>query len=134
MKQQIARSVLWIVSSRVGVQSASLLLTLLIARLLHPADYGIVALAGVFTTTLATIAELGLGAAIVQFPDPDRAELNTMFWLTALTASLGYLALYLSAPTIASWFGNPGLSDVIRVTGLGLPLVCLRTVPDGPLS
>lgn len=134
MKQQIARSVLWIVSSRVGVQSVSLLFTLLIARLLHPADYGLVALAGFFTNTLATIAELGLGAAIVQFPDPDRAELNTIFWLTALNASLGYLALYVSAPTIAGWFGDPELSDVIRATGLGLPLACLRTVPDGLLS
>jgi O-antigen/teichoic acid export membrane protein len=133
MKDRIARSVFWIVWSRGAVQLVSFFSTLVVARLLSPADYGLMALTGVWTFGIAVIAELGLGVAIVQFPDLEARELNTCFWLIAGTAGVGYLALYASAPTIAAWFAVPSLGSVLRVAGLSLALVAIRAVPDGLL-
>lgn len=133
MKDRIARSVFWIVWSRGGIQFLSFLSTLLVARLLNPSDYGLMALAGMWTTTVALVAEMGLGAAIIQFRDLDDRELNSCFWLTMGVAGMGYLALYAAAPAIAVWFAAPMLSDVLRAAGLALPLAAIRIVPDSLL-
>ena len=133
MKDRVARSLFWVVWSRGVVQVASLLSALLVARLLNPADYGLMALAGVWTCAMALIGELGLGAAIVQFRYLEDRELNACFWLVVAMAGFGYLVLYASAPAIAAWFDSPMLSDVLRVAGVSLPLVALRTVPDSLL-
>ena len=109
MKDRIARSVFWIVWSRTGVQIVSFVSTLVVARLLSPADYGLMALAALFTSTIASFVELGLGAAIIQFRDLEEAELSACFWLTIGLATLGYLGLYAAAPKIALWFGSPTL-------------------------
>ena len=133
MKDRIARSLFWVVWSRGAVQLISLLSTLVVARLLTPADYGLMALAGVWTYAIALIGDLGLGAAIVQFRDLDERELNACFWLVVGMAGIGYLALYTSAPAIASWFASPLLADVLRVAGVSLLLISLRIVPDSLL-
>ena len=133
MKDRIAKSVFWMTWSRVALQGISLLSTIMVARLLSPTDYGLMALAGIWTGTIAVLAELGLGAAIVQFRDLDDRELNTCFWLTMSLAGLGYAALYMASPVLATWFDSPRLSAVLRVAGLALPLVALRVVPDGLL-
>jgi O-antigen/teichoic acid export membrane protein len=101
--------------------------------MLAPSDYGVMALAGIWTMSVSMLAELGLGAAIIQFRDLEKRDLNSCFWLTMSIACAGYLALYAFAPLIASWFDNPVLSDVLRVSGLSLILVALGVVPDSLL-
>ena len=133
MRDRIARSLVWVVWSRGVVQILSLASTLLVARLLTPEDYGVMALAAMWTYIILMVAELGLGAAIVQFRDLDERELNTCFWLTLGLAGFGYFVLYAAAPAIGAWFGNPTLSPVLRVLGLTLPLAALRAVPDAML-
>ena len=133
MKDRIVKSVFWIVWSRGAVQVLSFLSTLVVARLLSPADYGLMALAGMWTFVISLVAELGLGAAVVQFRDVEECEVNTCFWLTMSMAGTGYLALYAAAPALAAWFVNPMLSDVLRVAGLSLPLIAVRIIPDSLL-
>lgn len=133
MKDRLARSAAWLVWSKGAVQLISFLSVLLVARLLHPADYGLMALAGIWMGMMALISEMGLGAAIIQFRDLDAAELNACFWLTMTVATAGYVGLYGAAPLIAVWFSAPRLSDVLRVVGLVLPLMAVRVVSDSLL-
>ncbi len=67
MKDRIANSVFWIVWSRGVLQIVSFVATLVVARLLSPADYGLMALAMIWTAILSKMGELGLSAAIVHF-------------------------------------------------------------------
>jgi O-antigen/teichoic acid export membrane protein len=133
VKDRIAKSVFWMAWSRVVLQAVSFLSSVLVARLLSPLDYGLMALAGIWISFIGLLTELGLGSAIVQFRDLDDRELNTCFWLTMGVATLGYGTLYAAAPLIAQWFGSPRLSTVLRVVGLTLPLIAVRLVPDGLL-
>jgi teichuronic acid exporter len=94
----------------------------LVARRLVPADYGVMALAGMFIAMAGVLAEMGLGAAIVQFRDLDRRDLDTCFWINVTLATLIYAVLALSASVIAGWFAVPDLAKVLRVLALGLPL------------
>lgn len=133
MKDRIAKSVFWIVWTRGGVQVLSFLSTLLVIRLLSPSDYGLMALAGMWTATLSLLTEMGLGAAIIQFREIDDRDLNACFWITLGLGVLGYGMLYAIAPWSADWFKSPELTAVLRVSGLSLPLIALRTVPDSLL-
>jgi O-antigen/teichoic acid export membrane protein len=133
LRDRIAKSVFWITWSRLFLQGASLLSTVVVARLLSPSDYGLVAMAGICTGIVSFLAELGLGAAIVQYRDLSARDLNSCFWLTMSIAVVGYSAVYVTAPLVAWWFDTPLLADVLRVAALTLPLVALRVVPDGLL-
>jgi len=133
VKERIARSVFWIVWSRGVIQTLSFLSTLLVARLLSPSDYGIMAAAGVWTSTIFLLTELGLGAAVIQFRDLQEEELNACFWFTVTAATGAYGVLYLAAPWIATWFGMPMLSSILRVLGLNLLLAAFRIVPESLL-
>ncbi len=134
IKDRVAKSIFWMVWSRGGVQLISAASSILIARLwLEPSDYGLMAIVGIWTTTMGMIAELGLGAAIIQFRDLEKEELNACFWLIFGIGVAGYLGLFLSAPFVAQWFGNPMLSDLLRVAGLTLPLISFSVVPDSLL-
>src|SRR6185295_17394303 len=109
IKSRIAKSIFWLVWSRGVIQVISFVTTLLVARLLNPADYGLMALAAVWTGILALVCELGLGAAVVQFRDLSARELNFCFYLMNAMAWLTYAALYAAAPAIAAWFDSPAL-------------------------
>ena len=114
-------------------QIISFMVTLFVTRLLAPEDYGLIALASIWTFTVSMLAEMGLGAAIIQFRDLDERELNTCFWLMVSVAILGYILLFLSSPNIAEWFNSPKLASVLRVMGLTLPIIAIRVVPDSIL-
>ena len=133
MRNRIARATFWVVWSRGVMQGISLISTLIIARLLSPEAFGLMAFAAVWTGALAFVAELGLGAAIVQFRDLRDAELNACFWLITGLSILGYVALYASAPAIATLFANDALSGFLRVVALTVPLVAVRIVPESLL-
>src|SRR5207249_2204737 len=107
VKERLASSVFWITWSRGVGQLVSFLSTLLVVRLLSPADYGLMAMAGIWTGILSLLNEMGMGAAIVQFQELEDDELNSCFWLTMSVAVLGYLALYLAAPSLETWFSTP---------------------------
>jgi teichuronic acid exporter len=133
MKERIVKSVFWMVWSRGGVQVLSFISTLLVARWLSPGDYGLMALVGIWTSTIAMVADMGLGWAIVQFEDVKEGELESCFWLTLLSTGAAYLSLYALAPTIAGWFESPQLAVVLRVTSVSLLLFAFRLVPDAML-
>jgi O-antigen/teichoic acid export membrane protein len=133
MKDRIAQSIFWMTWSKGIVQVLSFLSTILVARLLNPSDYGLMALAGIWTHSLGLLAEMGLGSAIVQFRDLDRGELNACFWLTMGAAGTAYLALYAAAPTVAVWFNAPRLCDILRVASISMLLIAVRLVPDSLL-
>lgn len=133
LKARLAHSIFWLAWSRGVVQLLSFATTVLVARILVPADYGVMALASVFITTASLLSDMGLGRAIIQFRDLDRQELDTCFWITVTAAAIAYAVLFLSASVIAGWFAVPRLADVLPVLGLALPLSACSVVSDGLL-
>jgi len=133
LKARVARSVFWLAWSRGVVQLLSFVTTILVARILVPADYGVMAIASVFTGMGGILAEMGLGRAIIQFRDLDRREIDTCFWITMTVAMIAYAVLSLGAPIIARWFGVPRLADVLPVLAVVLPLTACSIVSDSLL-
>ena len=133
MNHRVAKSVFWLVWSRGFIQLISFGSTVVVARILQPSDYGIMALATIFTGILLLISEVGSGATVMQFRDLSEGELNLCFWFTFSLSLFSYGALFIAAPFIADWFAVPALERVLRWLGLLMPIEAIHTVPDGLL-
>jgi O-antigen/teichoic acid export membrane protein len=133
LRTRVARSIFWLAWSRGMLQLLSFATTVLVARVLVPADYGVMALAGIFIGTAGMLTEMGLAGAIVQFRDLGRRELNTCFWIIMTLAIIAYAVLALGASVIAEWFAVERLAEVLPILALALPVTACSIVSDSLL-
>ncbi|QDX27466.1 lipopolysaccharide biosynthesis protein [Sphingomonas suaedae] len=120
MKRRVLKAAGWNLAE-IGVKNGlALAFTIVLARLLTPADFGLVAMLSMFVGIATTLAEGGLGAALIQTPKPSETDKSTLFW-----AQLG-LALVLGAalaglgPWLAAWFDQPVLTPLAIAYGVNL--------------
>ncbi len=103
--------------------------TLVMARLLSPADYGLMAIALVVIGFVAFFNEVGIGSAIVQKPKPTASEVNGCFAIALMASvALSLLTFLLSGP-VAVFFGNPRLEPIVAVLSIAFILGAFGTVP-----
>ena len=107
----------------------SLCSTLLLARLLTPEDFGLMAMASTVTGLIGFFNEIGLGAAIVQRKQVSKEELNGCFAISVLAS--GFLCLLVIAISwpVADFFNMPALQRLLAVLGFGFFFGALNTVP-----
>lgn len=107
----------------IGAQTLKMVLqfaaVIILTRLLHPAAFGMVAMAAAIYAALEVLKELGLSAATIQKPDLKQAEVSALFWMNTSAGAVIALALFLAAPLIASFYGQPELVDITRWLALG---------------
>ena len=118
-------------ASRLGAQ---LLSVLILARLLLPSDYGLVAMAAVVTGFASLFRDFGTAAAIIQKPDPSPQLLDSVFWLNVAFGVGLAVMLGLLAPLIAFAFAEPRLKEVLWVLLFTFPTVSLGAVHQALLE
>jgi O-antigen/teichoic acid export membrane protein len=128
LRRRAVHGTLWFGGSRLVTQATTWLITIVVVRLLTPADYGLFGYAALIAGFTDLVAELGLGAAIVQRRDLDETDLETVFWLSLGLAGVVYGAAWLSAPAVAGFFSQPQLIDVLRVSMLTFLISSLRVI------
>jgi O-antigen/teichoic acid export membrane protein len=117
------RGVLWTYGSFAGVRLVTLASTAVLARLLSPRDFGLVALALIFTAALDSVRDLGLNEALIVSKDDDLAEdAETAFCFTVLMGAALALVVAGISPLAADFFHEPRLAALLVVLGLNLPL------------
>lgn len=104
---RVARSAGWIVGGRLVMGLFGFLNTIIIARLLAPEDFGIVAIGLTTMQILINVTDFGVSQAVIRFRDADREDLDTLFTLSALRGALIALGLAAVAPFAASFYGDP---------------------------
>ncbi|HEX5045996.1 MAG TPA: lipopolysaccharide biosynthesis protein [Gammaproteobacteria bacterium] len=130
LEQQAIAGVKWGAVAKLSTQVVSWAVTLLVVRLLVPADYGLMALCGVVLTTLSGLAELGLGASLIQartLTDHDLKRVAGALWLLNVACAA---VIFLAAPLIATVFAQPRLDAVLRVSTVQLLLGAAAAVPE----
>lgn len=107
----------------------SLASTLLMARLLTPADYGLMAMAMVVVGFVGFFNEVGIGAAIVQKTDLTEPEVNGCFLISVLASIVLCAVTALASPLVASFFGNQRLAPMVAVLSTAFVFGAFGTVP-----
>ena len=134
LKTQSARGILWSFAGRSSIQVIQFLVSLVLARLLTPEDYGIVGLAYIAIALVECFANLNLGSAIVQKKDADELDFNTFFWAEAAIRIIVYLVIFFTAPYFAAYYHKPELSTIIRVISCTLFISLFASLISYPAS
>jgi O-antigen/teichoic acid export membrane protein len=117
------RGTVWAYGSYVGGQAVVLVSTAILARLLTPGEFGLVALAIVFITLLDTVSDLGLSPALViSTEDELRERANTVFAFTVAIALVLSALTAAVSPLAAAFFDQPDLTPLLAVLGLNFVL------------
>ncbi len=117
-----ARGAGWVMAWRLGMRVLGLVSTLVLVRLLAPADFGLIALATGFMQSVDGLMSLGTEEAVIRTESPDRGVYETAFTLTALRGLIASLLVALAAFPVARFFGDARLGPVLLVVAL-LPLL-----------
>jgi PST family polysaccharide transporter len=132
--QKLSRSVGWLALAQVVRRLSGLVVTALLARMLAPSDFGLVALASLATQLLGTVTEMGLTSALVQRQESDETDFSTGFWLAiGSSVAFGLLGLAL-ANQIGAIFHEPRIVPLFRVMLLTLPISAMGQLPDAILQ
>jgi O-antigen/teichoic acid export membrane protein len=120
----------WSASAKLVTQVVSWAVTLLVIRLLTPADYGLMALSAVVLSILSGIAELGLGASVIQSRELSDTDLRRVAGALLVLNVVCFIAACASAPLIASVFGHAELAPIVRVAAIQLVLNAFAAIPE----
>jgi lipopolysaccharide exporter len=116
----VAKGAVLVVTMRWTDRLVGVLSTVVLARLLLPEDFGIVAMASIFVGLIDTLLDLGVGSALVQNKHAAREEFDTAWTLRLLQAAFAALLIWLAAPLAAEYFRDPRVIDVIKVMALAI--------------
>lgn len=131
LKTSVITSLLWKFLERIGTQGVQFIVAIVLARLLSPADFGLIALVTVFVTIANVFVQSGLNTALIQKKNADNLDFSTVFYSCLALAIILYMGLFFGAPIIAKFYNNQvELIPVIRVLGLMLPLGALNSIQE----
>lgn len=120
----------WLSTGTFIGQSVSWISTLIVIRLLTPADYGLMAMAGSFIVLVAMFNDLGFNAAIIQKKEIEDIEVRQIFTLVLIAGIFGCILCFLAAPIVAWFYGEHRLVPLVRLMSLNFVLSALFLVPE----
>jgi PST family polysaccharide transporter len=130
IKEKSVRAVKWTYFQTLAPNLISPFTTIILARLLMPADFGLIAVATTILSLLRIFQDMGLSKALIQSEDEDNEKIvfNVVFWTNLAISLMLYAVLLLGAPLIATYFNSPSATPIIRILGLNLILDALCAV------
>lgn len=134
VKNKTLGNVLWLGMRYGGSQLVRFTLGVIIARILAPEYYTILAIISVFTSLATKVITHCLSMALIQQKDVDDEDCSSVVWIGVIVAGLLYTLLFFAAPWIAGFYLQPAITMGIRVMGLSLFFSALSTVYNARLS
>ena len=120
-KSKVMSNLIWRFAERSGAQIVGFIVSIVLARILSPNDYGTVALITVFTTFFQVFVDSGLGNSLIQKKDSDDIDFSTVFYTNIVFCILLYIIIFFCAPLIANFYNNKELIALTRVLGITMP-------------
>lgn len=118
LRDKTFSGVFWSLLQNVGGKGITFLVTLLLARLLSPEEFGLIGMLSVFIQISQMVVEGGFSQALIRKQDATSEDYASVFYINLIVSLLLYVVLFFSAPFIASFYRQPLLSPLTRVLGL----------------
>jgi len=133
-KNQVLSSLLWKFIERGGNQIISFVISIILARLLSPDDYGLIALIMVFITFANIFIQSGFSTSLIQKKSISKNDYDTAFTCSIIIASIIYIILFILAPSISLFYLNDKIIVLLRVVSLSLFIGSLNSVQVAIIS
>ena len=127
-KNQVIQGAFWKFAERIAAQLVSLMVSIILARLLSPSEYGTISLVMVFITIANVFVSSGFGQALIQKKDADSLDFSSVFYFSLGFTFLLYIIFFILAPYIARFYDMPILSPVLRVLAISIPIMGINSV------
>lgn len=134
MKNTTIKNFIWRFAERCGAQLVTFIVSIVLARLLSPEDYGTIALVTVFTTILQVFVDSGLGTALIQKKNADDLDFSSVFYFNFVVCIILYMGMFLAAPVIARFYGDSSLVPIIRVISLTIVISGVKGIQQSYVS
>ena len=134
LKDKTVKGVGWSAIDNVSQYAVSFVVSIVLARLLSPDDYGLLGIIAIFTAICTAIIEGGLTNAIIRKKTPSQDDYNTLFFLNLMLSLFLYLVIFLCSPLIAKFFGREELVALTRVSSLSMIIGALAIVQQTRLT
>lgn len=116
------------------MQILNAVIGIFLARLLDPADYGLVGMITIFSAIAGCLQDSGFSSALINLQKPEHKDYNSVFWFSLFMGTGLYLLLFCCAPWIADYFHQERLTLLCRVAFLSIPLSAFGIVPQAYLT
>ena len=128
LKDRAAVSLAWLTGERFGNLLSDFVVSVFLARLLGPSEFGLIAMVAVFIALLQPFTDAGLGSALMRKKEATAQDYATVFWSNMGLSVGAYAVVFAGAPLVARFYQEPLLTPIIRVLGLNLLLNSLYVV------
>lgn len=129
-------NLLWKFAERISSQMVSFVVSIVLARILAPSDYGAIAMVMIFVTLANVFVEGGFSSALIQKKDADKLDFSTVFYFSVFFSIILYAVLYIVAPYISRFYGEGYeiLTPVLKVIGLQVIVYGANSVQQAYVS
>lgn len=128
LRRKTTDGMFWNTLERVFSKGVQFVFSVLIARILVPEDYGIIAIANFFISISDIFVDSGFSRALIRKKERDEQDYNSVFYFNIAVAALLYLLLWFLAPLIAGYYANPSLTGIIRAISTVLIINALGAI------
>ena len=132
--KKVTSGLIWTYAERLTAQLITILVTIVLARIIAPDEYGIVSIVAVFINIANAFVINGFGNSLIQKKDADEIDFSTVFYFSIGFSLIIYILLFLGAPFIADFYAMPQLLWVIRVMAIRLPIAAVNSVQQAFIS
>ena len=134
LKKQALSSIFWTTLQQFSNQGIAFIVSLILARLLMPAEFGLIAMISVFMAVGRTLIDSGLNQSLIRSSNITQEDLDTVFLFNLIGSVFIYLIVYFTAPLISNFYKQPLLTNIIRVLCLTFIINAFYTIPNTQLT
>lgn len=134
IKKRALTSMLWKLVERFSTQGVSFFVSIILARLLLPKDYGTVALTTVFINISNVFVQCGLGTALIQNKDVKNEDYSSVLYFSWIVSAVLFVGLFVLAPFIGEFYHDDQVVSIIRVLGGTLFVTSINSVEHAYIS
>ena len=134
LKQKTISGFAYKMLERIGAQGVNFTVSIVLARILLPEQYGTIALVTVLITLLDVFVTYGFGNSLIANKDSDDIDFSTCFYFGIGLSLIVYAFLFFAAPAIAAFYENDVLVAVLRIMGLRIPIAAINSVQHAYVS
>lgn len=124
----------WKLAERILARGIEFIVSIVVARLLAPDDYGVIAIVLVFISLADVFVFTGFTSALIQNKDSDETDFSTMFYCSLIMSAVLYAVIYVLAPYIAEFYQIESLTIITRVFAIKIPLSVYNSIQHAYVS
>lgn len=128
LKQKTVKGVSWSFVEQILTRGVNFVISIVLARLLSPTDYGLVGMLGIFLAISQLFIDGGLTSALIRTKDPSEKDFSTVYIINLTLSVVFYALLFFCAPLVADFYEQPLLKPLMRVVALILVISSLSSV------